>query len=256
MTETAIRLGLDRQTIDAAPAEQHPAPLDWLLSFRGLDAGPHRTANDFVPAAEWIRDGLDADNVHVVLAGSAAANPRPVGSAHAPHSDPSLVTASDAILAAVLGDGQSILLDDAGQNSPFAADPQLQRFNIVSVLCVPMTLSGRCIGAIYADARVPAPLERRRPGRPRVGRGPSGPSLGSPATPLPVRQQRRHGRSGPGRPENVARRQKHPPDGLRRRRGHRICPQEQTLRPPPAELGHPPAQPPANEEIHPRHARL
>lgn len=138
--------------IDAAPAELRLAPLDWLLSFHGLDA-TRIAANDFVPAAEWIRDGLDADNVHVVLAGSTAVNPRFVGSAHGPSSDPSLVTASDAILAAVLGDGQSILLDEAGQNSPFAADPQLQQFNVVAVLCVPMTLSGRCIGAIYADAR-------------------------------------------------------------------------------------------------------
>jgi signal transduction histidine kinase len=156
MTETAIRLDLTQQTIDTAPVAQHPAPLDWLLSFRGLDAACLER-DDFVPAAEWIREGLDADNVHIMLADSSAAACRPVGSAHAPHSDPSPCTASAAILAAVLGDGQAILLDNAGSNTPFAADPQLQRFNIVSVVCVPMTLSGRRLGAIYADARSPRP---------------------------------------------------------------------------------------------------
>jgi signal transduction histidine kinase len=154
MTETAIRLDTTRQTIDTAPATQHPAPLDWLLSFRGLD--PARLEqDDFAPAAEWIRDGLDADNVHIVLSDSPAAKPRFVGSACAPNSDPSLCTASVAILAAVLGDGQTVLLDNAGRNTPFAADPQLQRFNVASVLCVPLSVSGRCLGAIYADARTP-----------------------------------------------------------------------------------------------------
>lgn len=151
MAETTTVLDSNRQTIDATPATQRPAPLDWLLSFRSLDPARLRR-DDFSPAAEWIRDGFDADNVYIVFAG-----PRTVGSAHAPQSDPNLNTASQAILAAVLVDGQSILLDRAGYKTPFAADPQLQRFNIVSVLCVPMSASGRRLGVIYADARSPRP---------------------------------------------------------------------------------------------------
>ncbi|NLH15984.1 MAG: GAF domain-containing sensor histidine kinase [Phycisphaerae bacterium] len=151
MADTITIFDTNRKTIDAIPATQRPAPLDWLLSFRSLDSA-RLQRDDFAPAAEWIRDGLDADNVYIVFAG-----PRTVGSNHAPQSDPNLNTASQAILAAALVDGQSVLLDRAGDNTPFAADPQLQRFNIVSVLCVPMSAAGRRLGVIYADARSPRP---------------------------------------------------------------------------------------------------
>ncbi len=150
--ETTTELDSTRQTIAADAATRRPAPLDWLLSFRSLDVACLER-EDFSSAAEWIRDGLDADNLYVVLSDSVGM--RPVGSVFAPQSDPTLFTASDRVIASVLADGQALLLDRSGSKSSFVSDPQLQRFNVVSVLCVPISVAGQRFGVLYADARSP-----------------------------------------------------------------------------------------------------
>ncbi|MHC5060831.1 MAG: GAF domain-containing sensor histidine kinase [Planctomycetota bacterium] len=62
------------------------------------------------------------------------------------------MTASEAVIDNVIQDGAGIVLEKATQSSKFSTDPDLQRFNIQSVICVPIKTADSTAGVIYTDS--------------------------------------------------------------------------------------------------------
>ncbi len=147
----SIQLGdIPNATVGHEPMSPRSSPLDWLCAIRGLDVLPIGR-NEWKPVAVWIREGFAADNAYVYLRESSGF--RCVGLSQVNPVDPPMNTVSEAVLQYVFDQHQSVLIDLDTRTGPFVLDPQIQRFNIRCALCVPMKVSGRCIGMIYVDSR-------------------------------------------------------------------------------------------------------
>ena len=69
---------------------------------------------------------------------------------------------SDSIVREVLTGGRTVRLADMQQHAIYARVPSVQDLHLEAVLCVPMQLYGKVMGAIYLGRRLPVPAFTRR----------------------------------------------------------------------------------------------
>jgi DNA-binding NtrC family response regulator len=67
---------------------------------------------------------------------------------------------SDTIVRDVLGTGERVLVTDVGQHGRYATVPSVASLRLRSVLCLPMRLEGRTLGAIFLGKRTGAFADR------------------------------------------------------------------------------------------------
>lgn len=74
-----------------------------------------------------------------------------IASIHQNGKEEQMVTICGDLVDAVVDNKKGILLENAMQNSQFGKNPIFQRFNINSVICLPLTVADRTLGIIYLD---------------------------------------------------------------------------------------------------------
>ncbi|MBN1126132.1 MAG: GAF domain-containing sensor histidine kinase [Sedimentisphaerales bacterium] len=101
--------------------------------------------------AEKLRSYSDADHGYILLTSS-----QPeldcVLSAHRDSNTGDLTTFSQALVSQVIRNGKPLLLRDAMDNSDYAMDPQIQRFNVRKAFCTPIVYDSDCFGVVYLDS--------------------------------------------------------------------------------------------------------
>jgi hypothetical protein len=111
-----------------------PQTLDMVLQLAGLERGFVLYAPEGEPLRVHATRGLRADDLsNKHFAGSAAA------------------------VEQALATREHVICCDTNDSPWLAARPSVRLGGIRSLLCVPLTLSGRSIGVLYADSRLPGP---------------------------------------------------------------------------------------------------
>jgi DNA-binding NtrC family response regulator len=130
LVEPAVDLLATRLAGVDAPEEALAVILDGVVAATGGDLG-----------AIILGDGAGG---WTVAAARDAAGATPDGAAE---------LLSDTIVRDVLGTGERVLLTDVGQNARYARVPSVAVLGLGSVLCLPLRLEGRTLGAIFVGAR-------------------------------------------------------------------------------------------------------
>lgn len=111
-----------------------PQTLDVVLELAGLDRGFVLYSAGGEPLRVRASRGFAVDDIsNKHFAGSASAVER------------------------AIGEGRSIVCCDAADSPWLGAKPSVRLGGIRGLVCVPLRLSGKSIGAIYADSRKPGP---------------------------------------------------------------------------------------------------
>lgn len=142
--------------VSVATASNSQAANNSILEFlEGLRLS-NPTTEDFEQplnnAIELILNRFSADNGYILVKGDDGENLELLTSAH---KNPELAgadTFSEAITAKAMQTNQSITLEDVKSSQDFARDPNLQRFNVKSAICVPINSKSTAAGAIYLDS--------------------------------------------------------------------------------------------------------
>jgi len=101
---------------------------------------------------ESIVKHLSADNGYILVENKEHGGLEPSASAHADIDAESVNTFSTAVTNRVMQTNQSILVEDAVNDKDFFGDPNLQRFNIKSVICIPIRTGTTPTGVLYLDS--------------------------------------------------------------------------------------------------------
>ncbi len=120
------------------------------------------TARDIV---RRITDFIGPDHAYIILSSpkegldylacAGVDSPDGVGPNGRISPDGGPVTASTALTGMVRQTGMGRLVPDAMNSEEFAGDPQFQRFNTNTAICVPVTANRNVLGVIYADSNSP-----------------------------------------------------------------------------------------------------
>ncbi len=95
---------------------------------------------------------LSADNGYILVENEDHTSLEPSASAHKDAEAETVNTFSTAVTEKVMQTNQAILVKDAMNNKDFFGDPNFQRFNIKSVICVPLPRGSTPIGVLYLDS--------------------------------------------------------------------------------------------------------
>ena len=98
-----------------------------------------------------IANYFGADHTYFMLKDNQGSLEKIAG-VHRSEQDDSLVTASDNVTAKVIETGEGVIVENAMDSKQFPGDPTFQRFNINSVICVPIKTTESVFGLIYADS--------------------------------------------------------------------------------------------------------
>jgi len=101
---------------------------------------------------EAIVKHLSADNGYILVENKNDGGLEPSASAHNDTDAETVNTFSNAIADRVMKTNHSILAKDAMNNKDFFGDPNLQRFNIKSVICIPIRTGMTPTGVLYLDS--------------------------------------------------------------------------------------------------------
>lgn len=148
MTESANEISMQ----NAAAPEAGDQTL-CLINGMGLDALTSENTEDVLTAAmKTIAERLEADHGCIVLKDDKG---EPVGTVSIccdEQSEPQM-KASNAVIDKVMESAVGIIVENAMQSPEFGTEPHFQRFNINSVICVPIKTADSMVGVIYADSR-------------------------------------------------------------------------------------------------------
>jgi signal transduction histidine kinase len=147
MAETA-----DKNMHKTAPAAVESSSLTDLLSaieqdvlLPDVDGGFDNTLNRLV-------EYLDADNGYL-MGTDASGGLECTSSAGTGHTSEGLITASNSLMRKVVETQIGMVVSDAMNSREFAGDPDFQRYNIASALCVPVKTNDSAFGLLYLDSR-------------------------------------------------------------------------------------------------------
>ena len=147
MTETTNEISVQNAT-----ATDTSDPTLCLIDSLGLDTLTNENTKDVLnEAISAISEHLGADHGYIVLKDDKGELATIASISRDGQSEPQM-TASDAVIDNVMKSGAGIVVENAMQSSKFGTDPNLQRFNIQSVICVPIKTADSTLGVIYTDS--------------------------------------------------------------------------------------------------------
>lgn len=110
---------------------------------------PEQSLNSILDA---IVKQLSADNGYILVENEDHTSLEPSASAHKDAEAETVDTFSTAVTEKVMQTSQPILVKDAMNNKDFLGDPNFQRFNIKSVICVPLPRGSTPTAVLYMDS--------------------------------------------------------------------------------------------------------
>ncbi len=147
MTESANEISVQNAT---APDTDDPTLC--LIGSLGLETLTSENTKDVLTTAtSAIVERLGADHGYIVLKDDKGELVSVASICHDEQGDPQM-TASNAVIDKVMESAVGIIIENAMQSPDFGADPNLQRFNIQCVICVPIKTADSTVGVIYADS--------------------------------------------------------------------------------------------------------
>lgn len=147
MTESANEISVQNAT---APDTSDPTLcLIGSLGFETLTS--ENTKDVLTTAINAIVERLGADHGYIVLKDDNGELVSVASICRNEQGDPQM-TASNAVIDKVMESAVGIIIENAMQSPDFGADPNLQRFNIQCVICVPIKTADSTVGVIYVDS--------------------------------------------------------------------------------------------------------
>jgi nitrogen-specific signal transduction histidine kinase len=147
MTESANEISVQNAT-----ATDTSDPTLCLIGSLGLDTLTSENTEDVLTTAtSAIVEHLGADHGYIVLKDDKGELVSVASICRDEQGDPQM-TASNAVIDKVMGSAVGIIIENAMKSPDFGADPNLQRFNIQCVICVPIKTADSTVGVIYADS--------------------------------------------------------------------------------------------------------
>jgi nitrogen-specific signal transduction histidine kinase len=147
MTESANKISVQNTT---APDTSDPTLC--LIGSLGLDALTSENTKDVLTKATGaIVEHLGADHGYIVLKDDKGELANVASICRDKQGDPQM-TASNAVIDKVTESAAGIMIENAMKSPDFGTDPNLQRFNIQCVICVPIKTTDSTVGAIYTDS--------------------------------------------------------------------------------------------------------
>ena len=123
----------------------------WATDLITARVTPENIQGIFEQTTKDIAGFLNASNIYFILKLNKEQFENFVGT-HATDSENNFSTASNALVKHVTDSGVGAIVENAMENTKFSGDPEFQRFNIKTAICVPLKANGEITGAIYADS--------------------------------------------------------------------------------------------------------
>jgi signal transduction histidine kinase len=123
----------------------------WAAGMINSCVTPENIHEIFEQISRDIADFLGASNTYFILGFNKEQFENFAGT-HTNNNENNFTTASNALTKHVTESGLGVIVENAMKNENFSGDPEFQRFNIQTAICVPLKENGETIGVIYADS--------------------------------------------------------------------------------------------------------
>lgn len=128
------------------------ATLEFLQALSLSNLTADNQEQSLSTALHVISERFSADHGYILLKSDDTGQFDPCARVHKDQESEPTDTFSSAIIEKVLQTDKAILVGDAMNNKDFAGDPNLQRFNVKTVICAPMKAAHSTTGVLYLDS--------------------------------------------------------------------------------------------------------